>query len=102
MYGRSGVYRCEKYDIEVWIPSQTHIVKFHHAATLKLSRPDGRISDSEGKQRQARACPYAKRIRLGSRQNGCRIIGNYQQEDGSVIIPKALRPYMGNRDVIQP
>ncbi|MDI3410444.1 hypothetical protein QKW52_08945 [Bacillus sonorensis] len=30
------------------------------------------------------------------------VLENYQQEDGSVVIPKALRPYMGNKEVIQP
>jgi seryl-tRNA synthetase len=28
------------------------------------------------------------------------ILENYQQKDGSVVIPAALRPYMGGRDVI--
>jgi len=27
---------------------------------------------------------------------------NYQQADGSVVIPKALRPYLGGIDVIKP
>jgi seryl-tRNA synthetase len=30
------------------------------------------------------------------------ILENYQQADGSVVIPTVLRPYMGNRDVIKP
>lgn len=30
------------------------------------------------------------------------ILENYQQEDGTVIIPEVLRPYMGNREVIAP
>ncbi|MCO6062177.1 serine--tRNA ligase, partial [Pseudomonas sp. MOB-449] len=30
------------------------------------------------------------------------ILENYQQEDGSVVIPKVLRPYMGNREVMKP
>ena len=29
------------------------------------------------------------------------ILENYQQEDGSVVIPEALRPYMGGREVIR-
>ena len=28
------------------------------------------------------------------------ILENYQQEDGSVVIPEVLRPYMGGREVI--
>jgi seryl-tRNA synthetase len=30
------------------------------------------------------------------------IIENYQQQDGSVVIPKVLRPYMRGRDCIKP
>jgi seryl-tRNA synthetase len=30
------------------------------------------------------------------------ILENYQQEDGSVIIPEVLRPYMGKHEVIKP
>ena len=29
------------------------------------------------------------------------ILENYQQEDGSVMIPEALRPYMGGKEVIK-
>ena len=29
------------------------------------------------------------------------ILENYQQEDGSVIIPEVLRPYMGGKEVIK-
>jgi seryl-tRNA synthetase len=30
------------------------------------------------------------------------ILENYQQEDGSIVIPEALRPYMGGIEVITP
>ena len=30
------------------------------------------------------------------------ILENYQQEDGSVVVPEVLRPYMGGMEVIQP
>jgi seryl-tRNA synthetase len=30
------------------------------------------------------------------------ILENYQQRDGSVVIPEALRPFMDGRDVIEP
>jgi seryl-tRNA synthetase len=30
------------------------------------------------------------------------VLENYQQEDGSVIIPEVLRPYMGGTDVLVP
>ena len=30
------------------------------------------------------------------------MLENYQQPDGSVIIPEVLRPYMGNQDILLP
>ena len=30
------------------------------------------------------------------------VLENYQQKDGSVVIPEALRPFMGGREVIEP
>ena len=30
------------------------------------------------------------------------ILENGQQKDGSIVIPKAMRPYMGGREVIEP
>lgn len=30
------------------------------------------------------------------------ILENFQQEDGSVVVPEVLRPYMGGMDVIHP
>ncbi len=30
------------------------------------------------------------------------ILENFQQEDGSVVVPEVLRPYMGGLDVIRP
>ena len=30
------------------------------------------------------------------------VLENYQQPDGSVIIPEVLRPYMGNQDILLP
>ena len=29
------------------------------------------------------------------------LVENFQQEDGSVVIPEVLRPYMGGRDIIR-
>lgn len=31
-----------------------------------------------------------------------RILENHQQPDGSVLVPKALQPYLGGRDVLEP
>ncbi len=30
------------------------------------------------------------------------VLENYQQKDGTVVIPEALRPFMGGREVIEP
>jgi seryl-tRNA synthetase len=38
---------------------------------------------------------------LAVRRTTAAILENFQQEDGSVVIPEALRPYMGGREVIR-
>jgi len=30
------------------------------------------------------------------------VLENYQQRDGSVVVPAALRPYMGGRELLEP
>ncbi|MBZ4683581.1 MAG: seryl-tRNA synthetase [Fusobacteriales bacterium] len=100
--GDIGFSAAKTYDIEVWLPGQN---KYREISSC---------SNTEDFQ--------ARRMGLKFRRNGEKksefvhtlngsglavgrtvvaILENYQQEDGSVIIPKALRPYMGGIDVIK-
>ena len=45
-------------------------------------------------------CPHAERLRPRGRPHLVAVLENYQNADGSVTIPEALRPYMGGADKI--
>ncbi|MGB2580729.1 MAG: serine--tRNA ligase [Minisyncoccia bacterium] len=98
--GDLGLGQVKKYDIEAWVPSQntyreTHSASYFH--DFQTRRLNIRYRDAEGKLRFAHslnntaiACP---RILVP-------LVENFQQEDGSIIIPEVLRPYMGGKEKI--
>ncbi|TCN17263.1 serine--tRNA ligase [Mesobacillus foraminis] len=98
-----GFTAAKKYDIEVWLPS------------YETYREISSCSNFEGFQaRRAnirfRRDPKAKPEHVHTLNGSGLAIGrtvaaileNYQQEDGSVVIPEVLRPYMRNVEVIRP
>jgi seryl-tRNA synthetase len=101
--GDMGFSSAKTYDIEVWLPSQN------------TYREISSCSNCEGFQ--------ARRANIKFRPNGTgkaehvhtlngsglavgrtliAILENYQQRDGSVVVPEALRPFMGGRELIEP
>ncbi|MCY7969727.1 serine--tRNA ligase, partial [Bacillus haynesii] len=101
--GDLGFTAAKKYDIEVWIPSQNtyrEISSCSNFEAFQARRANIRF------RREAKGKPEHVHTLNGSGlavgRTVAALLENYQQEDGSVLIPKALRPYMGNRDIIQP
>jgi len=99
--GDMGFAAAKTYDIEVWLPGQ------------ELYREISSCSNFESYQarRAAIRCrrPGAKGAELVHTLNGSglavgrtlvAILENYQQADGSVVIPEKLRPYMGGMEKI--
>jgi seryl-tRNA synthetase len=100
--GDLGKSMAKTYDIEVWLPSQ------------KQYREISSCSNAEGYQAR-RANIRFKTGGVGKADfvhtlNGSglavgrtliAVLENYQQEDGSVVVPEALRGYMGGRGVIE-
>ena len=78
-----------------------HIVKFLLALTLKHSRLDVQISVSVVNEWRTGTCAYIKWIWSCDWSNSRSNFREYQQEDGSVIIPEVLVPYMGGEEVIK-
>lgn len=86
-------------DVEVWLPSQntyreTHTADYigdYQARAMKtrIRRSDGRVELAHTND----ATAFSQRPLIG-------IIENYQTPEGDVIIPEALRPYMGGRERI--
>ncbi len=98
--GDLGLGQVKKYDIEVWLPSENKYREtgsasyFHDFQTRRLNI---RYRDDDGKLKFAHSLnntALSGRPLIG-------IVENYQQADGSIIIPEVLRPYMGGQEKIK-
>ena len=100
--GDLGFGSSKTYDVEVWLPAQNtyrEISSCSNCKDFQARRADIRFKPKGGKT------AYAHTLNGSGLPTGrtlAAILENYQQKDGSVIIPKALVPYMDGREVIEP
>jgi seryl-tRNA synthetase len=98
--GDLGQGQVKKYDIEAWVPSEnkyreTHSISYFH--DFQTRRSNIKYKDAEGKMRLAHSLNGTA---LASPRILVALLENYQQADGSILIPKVLQPYLGGRTVI--
>ncbi len=100
--GDLGFASAKTYDLEVWLPSQNaykEISSCSNFTDFQARRASIRIRRDDGKLEFAHtlngSCLPVGRTLVA-------ILENYQREDGSVEIPKALIPYMGGQKQILP
>ncbi|HEY1076047.1 MAG TPA: serine--tRNA ligase [Fontimonas sp.] len=94
--GDMGRSAAKTYDLEVWLPSQNRYREISSCSNCE---------DFQARRLQARfRDPQSKKIELVHTLNGSglavgrtlvAVLENYQQDDGSVEMPTALRPYLG-------
>ncbi|MGO2330123.1 MAG: serine--tRNA ligase [Pseudoalteromonas nigrifaciens] len=99
--GDMGFGSAKTYDLEVWLPAQN---------TYREISSCSNMADFQARRMQARfRREGAKKPELLHTLNGSglavgrtlvAILENYQQADGSVVVPEVLRPYMGGLEVI--
>lgn len=96
-----GFTAAKKYDLEVWIPAQNtyrEISSCSNFEDFQARRANIRF------RREAKGKPEYVHTLNGSGlaigRTVAAILENYQQADGSVVIPKVLRPYMGGIEAI--
>jgi seryl-tRNA synthetase len=97
--GDMGFSSAKTYDIEVWLPGQSaykEISSCSNFEAFQARRAGIRFRSGKGKSEYAHTLNGSG---LAVGRTWVAIVENYQQEDGSVIIPEALRPYM-NAEVI--
>ncbi|MBP2650942.1 MAG: Seryl-tRNA synthetase [Firmicutes bacterium] len=94
--GDMGFSSAKTYDLEVWLPSfntYREISSCSNFEDFQARRADIKF------RREAKAKPEFVHTLNGSGvaigRTVAAILENYQQEDGSVVIPEVLRPYMG-------
>jgi seryl-tRNA synthetase len=117
--GDLGRGQVKKYDIEAWMPSRGNYCETHSASKFyefQARRMDLRYRDSScvmrdaysGERKNARRntqyairfCHTLNNTVIASPRILIPILELYQNSDGSVTIPKVLRPYMGSREKI--
>ncbi|WP_404403906.1 serine--tRNA ligase [Pelagibacterium halotolerans] len=98
--GDMGFGAQKTYDIEVWLPGQNayrEISSVSLCGDFQARRMDARYRDGEGKPRYVHTLNGSG---LAVGRTLVAVLENYQNEDGSVTIPPALRPYMGGIETI--
>ena len=99
--GDLGFSATKKYDIEMWAPGceeWLEVSSCSNTEAFQARRANIRFRPTEGKKTQ-----FVHTLNgsgLGMTRVIIAILENYQQPDGSVIIPEALRPYLGGAEVI--
>lgn len=93
--GDIGFSSAKTYDIEVWLPSfntYREISSCSNFMDFQARRANIRYRDKNGKVQFVHTLNGSG---LAVGRTVAAILENYQQADGSVIVPEALRPYMG-------
>ena len=89
------------YDIEVWLPGQNAFREISSCSVcgdFQARRMDARYKPADGKGTRYVHTLNGSGLAVG--RTMVAILENYQNGDGSVTIPEALRPYMGGADKI--
>jgi seryl-tRNA synthetase len=100
--GDMGFSAAKTYDLEVWLPAQN---------TYREISSCSNCADFQGRRMQARVKAAGGKNEFVHTLNGSglavgrtlvAVLENYQQADGAVVVPKALVPWMGGLEVIEP
>ena len=94
--GDLGFTAAYKYDLEVWMPSYNRYVEISSCSNFEdfQARRAG-IRFKRDRKSKAEYVHTLNGSGLAVGRSFAAILENYQQEDGSVVVPEVLRPYMG-------
>lgn len=101
--GDMGFGARKTYDIEVWLPGQhcyREISSCSNCGDFQARRMKGRFRETGGKGTRLVHTLNGSGLAVG--RTLIAVLENYQQPDGSVILPDALRPYMRGVDRLTP
>jgi seryl-tRNA synthetase len=99
--GDLGTSAARKFDCEAWLPSQgryRELTSTSNCTTFQARRLNVRYRDADGRPHIAATLNGT----LATTRWLVAIMENHQQPDGSVRVPKALQPFLGGRDVLEP
>ena len=100
--GDLGFSSAMTYDVEVWMPSYGRYVEISSCSNFEdFQARRANIKFRRDKDSKTEFVHTLNGSGLAVGRTVAAILENFQQEDGSVIIPEALRPYMGGREIIR-
>ena len=100
--GDMGFGAAKTYDLEVWLPAQNtyrEISSLSNCEAFQARRMQARFRNAQGKPELLHTLNGSG---LAVGRTLVAVLENYQQEDGSVVIPEVLRPYMGGLEKLSP
>jgi seryl-tRNA synthetase len=100
--GDMGFAAAKTYDIEVWLPGQSayrEISSCSNCGEFQARRMNARYRPAEGKGTRFVHTLNGSGVAVGRALIA--VLENYQQADGSVVVPDVLKPYMGGLEVIR-
>jgi len=100
--GDMGFSSALTYDIEVWLPAQNtyrEISSCSNFEAFQARRMQARFRNAQGKPELLHTLNGSG---LAVGRTLVAVLENYQQADGSVVVPEVLRPYMGGKEILAP
>jgi len=101
--GDMGFSAIKTFDIEVWLPGQAkyrEISSCSNCGSFQARRMQARLRNPETGKTELLHTLNGSALAVG--RTLVAVLENYQQADGSVLIPEALQPYMGGQDRLLP
>ena len=100
--GDMGFASAKTYDIEVWLPSQDTYREISSCSnTMAFQARRANIKFRPGGTGKAEYVHILNGSGLAVGRTLIAVVENYQQRDGSIVVPEALRPYMGGLERIE-
>jgi seryl-tRNA synthetase len=100
--GDMGFGAAKTYDLEVWLPAQNtyrEISSCSNCEGFQSRRLQARFKNAQGKNELVHTLNGSG---LAVGRTLVAVLENYQNADGSVTVPQALRPYMGGLETLHP
>jgi len=100
--GDMGFGSAKTYDLEVWLPGQDayrEISSVSNCEAFQARRMQTRFKNAQGKTELVHTLNGSG---LAVGRTLVAVLENYQQADGSVVVPEVLRPYMRGQEVLKP
>jgi seryl-tRNA synthetase len=100
--GDMGFASQKTYDIEVWLPGQNMFREISSCSVcgdFQARRMNARYKGADGKSKGFVSTLNGSGVAVGRALIA--VMETYQQADGSILVPDALKPYMGGIDVIE-